>query len=297
MFFLSFIASTGAISGPAVCQNWLANAQAAIFRADCGVEASQPDFYLSEEKCVNFGCCWDPTDFGYETFVPICYKTPIPTTVTATKDTTTTVVTTTTTTPLTLQEIILIKDIFIQSENDVTEIEIVKSTEKPKPMIPIVPVNHEDLVISYRKQTCQQVAEAFSGEMREKTLEKMKCDTVDYVDYDSESDPNLQQSSEAGMKLLMEKFQKQSEKEGIKLEPKILAGGMTSIINTLPDPAEQTAQLIDQKIKKYLRGLKEDSDACKTVEAQFARKRKTSFSSNEKSKIEEVSFKFSSNSS
>ena len=119
----------------------------------------------------------------------------------------------------------------------------------------------------------------------------MKCDSVDYEDYDADSDPNLQQSSEAGMKLLMEKFQKQSEKEGIKLEPKILAGGMTSIINTLPDPAQQTAQLIDEKIKKYLKGLKKDSEACKTVEAQYARKRKTSFSTSEKSKIEKVNLK------
>jgi hypothetical protein len=54
------------------------------------------------------------------------------------------------------------------------------------------------------------------------------------------------------------------------------------------DPAEQTAKLLEDRMKKMLIREKTNSKDCKNLEAQYAKEKKSSFGSKEKRKFEEV---------
>ena len=77
---------------------------------------------------------------------------------------------------------------------------------------------HVDLVTAYRKKTCQQLnaTSSLNETMRELTMERMKCDTVDFASFNASADPNLNKDTSEGMKVLLQKY-KQAAAE--KTEP------------------------------------------------------------------------------
>ena len=68
-------------------------------------------------------------------------------------------------------------------------------------------VSHTDLVTSYRKKTCQQLSDSkvLNATMKGLTMDRMKCNTVDFLNFDSDSDPNLNKDTAQGMEILMKK--------------------------------------------------------------------------------------------
>ena len=274
---------------------------APAIRKDCGMDAAQhaimrqnvtkSDLRLDIQTCEIFNCCWDITTysrFAVKDYIPLCFY------------------------PANWAEpggaTMVLAEIQVEEKPEIIYIEeiiLVKKPSKlaPKPEVqptlnPIVtvsvtvpevtgvavqnekPVEHGDLVLSYRKKTCQQIDQstALNVTMKEVTMNKMKCGSVDFRNYDAASDTNLQQSSENGMKILMEKFKE------AKNDPTIIAGDMTAIIND----HNPTANLLEEKIQKMMKKEQLKSTTCKKTEAEFARKKKSSFSSKEEKQLEEA---------
>ena len=195
-----------------------------IIRRDCGVEAAGADRIVTKSECEAQGCCWDTENYGFRT--PWCFYSlrydfendfieqaePEDDNDTEEKPT------------------IIIEKVIVERVTQPTGIKPTRPT-KPTVFKPIKPakvssnptimslktkkepakskpVKHTDLVISYRKKTCQQLnsTTALNETMKALTMERMKCDSVDFQNFNADEDPNLNQDTSEGMKVLMEKY-------------------------------------------------------------------------------------------
>ena len=285
---------------------------APVIRKDCGVDAAGADYRLTREKCQAFGCCWDITTYQRfsknRQYVPLCFY-PSNYNIAGGSEETVIVLPVSKKEPKEFQETIYIEEIIVMKKpitsqiqqptntlsanlqapkiieptsSKLTNISTNKDTKTPtNPSTNNKPVQHNDLVLSYRKKTCQQIStsNALNSTVKGITMEKMKCDTVNFAEYDASTDKNLMQSSTEGMKILMDKF-----KEEKKDDPTILAGGFTPIINA----HNPTATLMEDKLKKMLIDQKKSSDGCKNLESSFARQRKSSFNKAESSQLAQI---------
>ena len=217
-----------------------------IIRGDCGMEAAGGDNIVTKTECEKIGCCWDTSEYGFRT--PWCYYSlqfdshnnyiEVEETVeTETDDfnevepVKSTTEKPTTEQPTTEKPTIIIEKVIIKkvqptgimptarpSVLKTINAKPAKTSSKPtimkvktkKPAITksTKPVKHTDLVLSYRKKTCQQLnaTTTLNATMKVLTMERMKCNTVDFANFDADADPNLNKDTSEGMKVLMEKY-------------------------------------------------------------------------------------------
>ena len=211
-----------------------------IIRKDCGIAAAGKDDIVTKAECEALNCCWDTAWYAGAPkspwcFYPVYYKAPGDTntddndvlsddindqiSIVAPKPTTTKATTTTTTEKMvTVTEKIVIEKVPIQKK-PLVERPVIKPIDFSKPSSsllnrPISSVSkknpstdHGDLVTSYRKKTCQQLSESkvLNETMKDLTMERMKCNTVDFLNFDHKEDPNLNQDTSNGMEILMKK--------------------------------------------------------------------------------------------
>ena len=187
-----------------------------IDRSDCGRDAAinSGQFELTENKCLNFGCCWDLDTYleskGFGINVPICFYSGR--------------------SFIYIEEVVVKKPAISAGASVNAAGKIVEQPSKLpvyqpvfQPTLPPTtkktttksatftkkqsdpekkfdenstvnnePVKHDDLVTSYRKKTCLQISSSTLNEtMIALTMEKMLCDTVDFKNYDPDEDANL----------------------------------------------------------------------------------------------------------
>lgn len=205
-----------------------------IIRGDCGMEAAGGDNIVTKDECENTGCCWDTSDYGFKT--PWCYYSLQfdshgnnyieieETIVTDDNDTIEPVKPTTEKPTIIIEKVIVekvqptgikptarpsvLKTINTKPAKTSSKPTIMKVKTKKPPVKSTKPVKHTDLVVSYRKKTCQQLnaTTTLNATMKALTMDRMKCNTVDFANFDADADPNLNKDTSEGMKVLMEKY-------------------------------------------------------------------------------------------
>ena len=213
-------------------------------RKDCGIAAAGNDSIVTKAECEGLNCCWDTTLYEDEDgkiiespwcFYPVYYKAPgdtdiddndvfpnnietndFPLVETTPK---TTSPTTKPTLPTTTEKMVTITEKIVIERVPIVERPVIKpiTFSKPSPSLVNRPISsvskknpnsdHGDLVTSYRKKTCQQLSESkvLNETMKDLTMERMKCNTVDFLNFDHQKDPNLNQDTSNGMEILMKK--------------------------------------------------------------------------------------------
>ncbi|CBY24206.1 unnamed protein product [Oikopleura dioica] len=119
--------------------------------------------------------------------------------------------------------------------------------------------------------------------IRELTMDKMDCGGIQWQNYNPDNDPNLQQSSEAGMELLMSKLKESQDKPAT-----IITGGKTEVIENSGNVQMSLQAKLEEKIKKSQMKKKQTSSECKKLEENFAKQRKTRFTSKDEKKFEDI---------
>ena len=216
-----------------------------MIRKDCGIAAAGNDSIVTKAECEGLNCCWDTTLYRNEDgiiespwcFYPVYYKAPgdtdnddndvfpniidtddllVATTPKTTSPTPKPTLPTTTEKMVTITEKIVIEKV---ERVPIVERPVIKpiTFSKPSPSLVNRPIStvsknnpnrdHGDLVTSYRKKTCQQLSESkvLNETMKDLTMERMKCNTVDFLNFDHKEDPNLNQDTSNGMEILMKK--------------------------------------------------------------------------------------------
>ena len=197
-------------------------------RKDCGIKAAGNDNVVTKSECIEIGCCWDTSTYKTARgntvespwcFYPLYYNYEETNDVILPASTTTAPVSTTTR---------------IEVEEIIVEKVVVEKFTKPtstgpsvlKPISNHVPATlhsiplpsqinsnkeskteHGDLVTAYRKKTCQQLdsSKSLNETMKALTMDRMKCNTVDFANFDATTDPNLNQDTAEGMRVLLDK--------------------------------------------------------------------------------------------
>ena len=203
-----------------------------IIRKDCGIAAAGDDNIVTKAECEGLNCCWDTNWYGIESpwcFYPVYYKAPgdtsdeigdndvfadvIDPAPVTTKSPTTARTAATTEKMVTVTETIIIEKVSKAERPVMKPISFAKPTSSlvNRPIASVSKknpnVDHGDLVTSYRKKTCQQLSESkvLNETMKDLTMDRMKCNTVDFLNFDHQTDPNLNQDTADGMQILMKK--------------------------------------------------------------------------------------------
>ena len=204
-------------------------------RKDCGIAAAGDDNIVTKAECEGLNCCWDTTWYGMESpwcFYPVYYKAPGDTTDEIGDNDVfvnvipkhrqapaTTKLSTTPTAASTTEKMVTVTEKIVIEKVAKVERPVMKPITFAKPSSNLVNrpiasvskknpnVDHGDLVTSYRKKTCQQLSESkvLNETMKGLTMERMKCNTVDFLNFDHQTDPNLNQDTADGMQILIKK--------------------------------------------------------------------------------------------
>ena len=230
----ALIASSVTLATPQLNNSQCTMIDAGI-RKDCGIEAAGNDNVVTKAECLEIGCCWDTTTYntvnGDEIespwcFFPLYYNYQDEISNDVIEPTSTSTPTTTSTTPLSsttrieVEEIIIEKVVIEKFTKPTSTASVLKpisnkatlhshtlpntvntpSNKAPQP-------DHGDLVTAYRKKTCQQLegSKSLNSTMKALTMDRMKCDTVDFANFDASKDPNLNQDTAEGMRVLLDK--------------------------------------------------------------------------------------------
>lgn len=191
-----------------------------VIRRDCGLDAKGNDNIVEKSECEDHGCCWDTKTYERPTpwcFYPQNYDFTEPINFASSDSNNAT--------ENDIEPTFIIEEVVIEAKRAIpakpSVLQAIKtkpSKESTKPVImslktkkePVdnTPVSHTDLVKSYRKKTCQQLSEtkSLNETMKELTMTRMKCDTVDFTNFDADSDPHLNKDTSEGMKVLIEKY-------------------------------------------------------------------------------------------
>ena len=211
----------------------------AVIRKDCGPDAAGGDLIVTKDECLGIGCCWDTT--AYTTlsgspidspwcFYPLYYSyyndadldevIDFTDNATTTAATTPEVTTPQTTAPFVTEiEEIIVEKVVVEKITKPSSPAVVRPVVQPiasvvKPVATpagngekVAEIDHGDLVTAYRKKTCQQLNEsvALNDTMKALTMDRMRCSTVDFANFDASTDPNLNQDTAEGMRVLLNK--------------------------------------------------------------------------------------------
>jgi hypothetical protein len=287
------------------------------YRQACSVVQSYKK-YGQKDACLLSSCCYDPTSFRgvksrYSHSIPACYKplAPLPATTTApVRAVPVTLAVPSSPVPVKTSQYSLgpaeiranLQNLQLKLELQENSRTVKKTTTTNAPTTttrtikPLTTskavekgeetvVAYDDLMSSYKKKTCLQLSttNTMNDTIREMTMNKMDCGEIQWQNYNPENDPNLQQSSEAGMELLMSKL-KESQNE----PAKIIAGGKTELIENSGNVQQSLQAKLEEKIKKSQMKKKQTSSECKKLEENFAKQRKTRFTNSDEKKFEDI---------
>lgn len=276
------------------------------WRQGCAIVQNYRKFN-TRDACLLSGCCYDPNEYQTSRgIVPKCYRplqgappTAPPSPVQVVPATSAPVKTSQyTLAPEQIKENLQELKLKLDLQNGARSVKKTTTTATPTTTTtaettqrtkvnedPDKVVAHEDLMSSYTKKTCLQLSttNTMNDTVRELTMDKLNCGSIQWQNYDPENDPNLQQSSEAGMQLLMDKLKQKQEKPTT-----ILAGGKTEVIDSSGNVQMTLQAKLEEKIKKSQMEKKKSSSECKKLEENFAKQRKTRFSNKDEKKFKDI---------